>query len=420
MLPHVVIIGGGFGGLSAARTLRNADVRVTLIDRRNHHVFQPLLYQVATATLSPSDIAAPIRWILRRISNVRVLLADASRIDVNARRVELSDGAALDYDWLIVASGSSHAYFGHSDWEPNAPGLKTLEDAIAIRRRILIAFERAEREEDARRERELLTFVIVGGGPTGVELAGTLAEIARQTLRDDFKSIDTARARVVLVEAGPTILPTFPEKLRNAARRSLQRLGIEVREATAVTSVDAHGVMAGSERIDAGTVLWAAGVAASSLVKTLGVTLDRAGRVIVEPDLSIPGHPEVFVVGDAAAFLHQGGKLLPGVAQAAMQGARHAAQTIQRRLRGEPPTPFVYRDLGSMAIVGRRAAISDLGWIRLSGALAWMAWLFLHIFMLIGFRNRMVVLFEWAVAYFTFQRGARLITGESKPGSSQT
>jgi NADH:quinone reductase (non-electrogenic) len=420
MLPHVVIIGGGFGGLSAARTLRNADVRVTLIDRRNHHVFQPLLYQVATATLSPSDIAAPIRWILRRISNVRVLLADASRIDVNARRVELSDGAALDYDWLIVASGSSHAYFGHSDWEPNAPGLKTLEDAIAIRRRILIAFERAEREEDARRERELLTFVIVGGGPTGVELAGTLAEIARQTLRDDFKSIDTARARVVLVEAGPTILPTFPEKLRNAARRSLQRLGIEVREATAVTSVDAHGVMAGSERIDAGTVLWAAGVAASSLVKTLGVTLDRAGRVIVEPDLSIPGHPEVFAVGDAAAFLHQGGKLLPGVAQAAMQGARHAAQTIQRRLRGEPPTPFVYRDLGSMAIVGRRAAISDLGWIRLSGALAWMAWLFLHIFMLIGFRNRMVVLFEWAVAYFTFQRGARLITGESKPGSSQT
>jgi NADH dehydrogenase len=420
VLPHVVIIGGGFGGLSAARTLRNTDVRVTLIDRRNHHVFQPLLYQVATATLSPGDIAAPIRWILRRISNVRVLLADASRIDVNARRVELSDGGALDYDWLIVASGSSHAYFGHSDWEPNAPGLKTLEDAIAIRRRILIAFERAEREEDARRERELLTFVIVGGGPTGVELAGTLAEIARQTLRDDFRSIDTARARIVLVEAGPTILPTFPEKLRNAARRSLQRLGIEVREATAVTSVDAHGVMAGSERIDAGTVLWAAGVAASSLVKTLGVALDRAGRVIVEPDLSIPGHPEVFVVGDAAAFLHQGGKLLPGVAQTAMQGARHAAQTIQRRLRGEPPTPFVYRDLGSMAIVGRRAAISDLGWIRLSGALAWMAWLFLHIFMLIGFRNRIVVVFEWAVAYFTFQRGARLITGDSKPGSSQT
>jgi len=419
VLPHVVIIGGGFGGLSAAQTLRNADVRVTLIDRRNHHVFQPLLYQVATATLSPGDIAAPIRWILRRASNVRVLLADAARIDVHARRVELTDGTSLDYDWLIVATGSSHAYFGHPDWEPNAPGLKTLEDAIAIRRRILIAFERAEREEDERRQRELLTFVIVGGGPTGVELAGTLAEIARQTLRDEFHSIDTARARIVLIEAGPTILQTFPEKLRNAARRSLQRLGIEVREGTAVTAVDARGVMAGAERVDAGTVLWAAGVAASSLVKTLGVPLDRAGRVIVEPDLSVPGHPEVFVVGDAAA-LHQGGKLLPGVAQTAMQGARHAAKTILRRLRGEPAKPFVYRDLGSMAIVGRRAAISDLGWVRFSGVLAWLAWLFLHIFMLIGFRNRVVVLFEWAVAYFTFQRGARLITGETKPGTGQS
>jgi NADH dehydrogenase len=414
VLPHVVIIGGGFGGLSAAKALRNADVRVTLIDRRNHHVFQPLLYQVATATLSPGDIAAPIRWILRRVSNVRVLLADAARIDVQARRIELTDGGALDYDWLIVATGSSHAYFGHTDWEPDAPGLKTLEDAIAIRRRILIAFERAEREEDARRQREFLTFVIVGGGPTGVELAGTLAEIARQTLRDEFKSIDTARARIVLVEAGPTILQTFPETLRNAARRSLQRLGIEVREGTAVTAVDAHGVMAGAERIDAGTVLWAAGVAASALVKTLGVPLDRAGRVIVEPDLSIPGHPEVFVVGDAAAFLDRGGKLLPGVAQTAMQGARHAARTILRRLQGQPPTPFVYRDLGSMAIIGRRAAISDLGWARFSGVLAWLAWLFLHIFMLIGFRNRVVVLFEWAMAYLTFQRGARLITGATK------
>jgi NADH dehydrogenase len=416
VLPHVVIIGGGFGGLAAARTLRHADVRVTLLDRRNHHVFQPLLYQVATATLSPSDIAAPIRWILRHVSNVRVLLAEASRIDVNARRVGLTDGIALDYDWLIVATGSRHAYFGHPDWEPNAPGLKTLDDAVAIRRRILIAFERAEREEDAGRRRELLTFVIVGGGPTGVELAGTLAEIARQTLRDEFQSIDTARARIVLVEAGPTILPTFPETLRNAARRSLQRLGIEVREGTAVTAVDARGVMAGSDRIDAGTVLWAAGVAASSLVATLGVPLDRAGRVIVEPDLSIPGHPEVFVVGDAAAFLHQGGQLLPGVAQTAMQGARHAARTILRRLRGERSQPFVYRDLGSMAIVGRRAAISDLGWLKFSGVLAWLAWLFLHIFMLIGFRNRVVVLLQWAIAYFTFQRGARLITGESKPG----
>jgi NADH dehydrogenase len=413
VVPHIVIIGGGFGGLSAARALRHADVRVTLIDRRNHHVFQPLLYQVATATLSPGDIAAPIRWILRSIRNVRVLLANATRIDVAAKRIELADGPSLDYDWLIIATGSKHAYFGHDDWEPNAPGLKTLEDAIAIRRRILIAFERAEREEDTRRQRNLLTFVIVGGGPTGVELAGTLAEIARQTLRDEFQTIDTTRARILLVEAGPTILQTFPEKLRNAARASLVRLGIEVREGVAVTAVDPHGVMVGSERVDAGTVLWAAGVAASSVVKTLAVPLDRAGRVIVEPDLSIPGHPEVFVVGDAAAAMNDG-KLLPGVAQTAMQGARHAAKNILRRLKGQPTTPFVYRDLGSMAIIGRRSAISDLGWIRLSGAPAWFAWLFLHIFMLIGFRNRVVVLFEWAMAYFTFQRGARLITGDTR------
>ena len=413
MTPHIVIIGGGFGGLSAARALRHADVRVTLIDRRNHHVFQPLLYQVATATLSPGDIAAPIRWILRSIRNVRVLLANATRIDVAARRIEVSDGSALDYDWLIIATGSKHAYFGHTDWEPNAPGLKTLEDAIAIRRRILIAFERAEREEDTLRQGQLLTFVIVGGGPTGVELAGTLAEIARQTLRDEFRTIDTTRARILLVEAGPTILQTFPENLRNAARASLVKLGIEVREGVAVTGVDSHGVMIGSERVDAGTVLWAAGVAASSVVKTLGVPLDRAGRVIVEPDLSIPGHPEVFVVGDAAAAMNDG-KLLPGVAQTAMQGARHAAKNILRRLKGEPSTPFVYRDLGSMAIIGRRAAISDLGWLKLSGAMAWFAWLFLHIFMLIGFRNRVVVLFEWAMAYFTFQRGARLITGDTR------
>ena len=413
MTPHIVIIGGGFGGLSAARALRNADVRVTLIDRRNHHVFQPLLYQVATATLSPGDIAAPIRWILRSLKNVRVLLANATRIDTAARRIELSDGGTLDYDWLIIATGSKHAYFGHNDWEPNAPGLKTLEDAIAIRRRILIAFERAEREEDTQRQRQLLTFVIVGGGPTGVELAGTLAEIARQTLRDEFRTIDTTRARILLVEAGPTILQTFPENLRNAARASLVKLGIEVREGVAVTGVDAHGVMIGSERVDAGTVLWAAGVAASSVVKTLGVPLDRAGRVIVEPDLSIPGHPEVFVAGDAAAAMNDG-KLLPGVAQTAMQGARHAAKNILRRLEGQPSTPFIYRDLGSMAIIGRRSAISDLGWIKLSGAMAWFAWLFLHIFMLIGFRNRVVVLFEWALAYFTFQRGARLITGDTR------
>jgi NADH dehydrogenase len=412
--PHVVIIGGGFGGLSAARRLRREDVRVTLIDRKNHHVFQPLLYQVATATLSPGDIAAPIRWILRRVSNVRVLMAEAQRIDVNARRIELTDGGTLDYDYLIVASGSRHAYFGHGDWEENAPGLKTLEDAIHIRRRILVAFERAERETNPARQRELLTFVLVGGGPTGVELAGTLAEIARQTLRDEFRSVDTSRARIVLIEAGPSILATFPEPLRTAARRSLERLGVDVREGIAVTTVDSRGVtMASGERLDAGTVIWSAGVAASPLVATLGVARDRAGRALVEPDLSILGHQEVFVVGDAAAFLHQGGTPLPGVAQTAMQGAAHAAANIVRLIDGQPTRPFVYKNLGNMAIVGRGSAVADLPWARLTGPIGWLSWLFLHIAMLIGFRNRVVVLFEWAMAYFTFQRGARLITEEA-------
>jgi NADH:quinone reductase (non-electrogenic) len=413
-MPHIVIIGGGFGGLSAARRLQREDVQVTLLDRKNHHVFQPLLYQVATATLSPGDIAAPIRWILRRVRNVRVLMGEARRIDVNARRVELADGGALDYDYLIVASGSRHAYFGHGEWEQDAPGLKTLEDAIAIRRRLLVAFERAEREIDATRQRQLLTFVLVGGGPTGVELAGTLAEIARQTLRDEFRSIDTSRARIVLIEGGPSILATFPEPLRAAARRSLEKLGVEVREHTVVTGVDAHGVTcATGERLDAGTVVWAAGVAASPLAATLGAPIDRAGRVIVEPDLSIPGHPEVFVVGDAAAFLHQGGTPLPGVAQTAMQGATHAAGNIMRLIRNQPTVPFVYKNLGNMAIVGRGSAVADLPWAQFSGLVGWLAWLFLHIVMLIGFRNRVVVLFEWAMAFFTFQRGARLITGES-------
>jgi len=409
----VVIIGGGFGGLSAAKRLRSADVQVTLLDRKNHHVFQPLLYQVATATLSPGDIAAPIRWILRRVQNVRVLMTEATRIDVAAKRVEVADGGSLPYDYLIVASGSRHAYFGHGDWEANAPGLKTLEDAIAIRRRILLAFERAERESDPARQRQLLTFVLIGGGPTGVELAGTLAEIARQTLRDDFRSIDTSRARIVLIEAGHSILATFPEPLQKSARRSLERLGVEVHEGIAVTSVDDHGVTYGAGlRIEAGTVVWSAGVAASPLVATLGVPLDRAGRVIVEPDLSIPGHPEVFVVGDASAFLHQYPKGLPGVAQTAIQGAKHAAANILRRIDGQPTTQFVYKNLGNMAIVGRLSAVADLPWARLSGAIGWLSWLFLHIVMLIGFRNRIVVLVEWAMAFFTFQRGARLITGE--------
>jgi NADH dehydrogenase len=411
---RVVIIGGGFGGLSAAKVLRNREgVHVTLLDRRNHHVFQPLLYQVATATLSAGDIAAPIRWVLRKARNLRVLLGEASRIDVVRRRVELTDGAAIEYDYLIVATGSSHAYFGHPEWERFAPGLKTLEDAFEIRRRVLLAFEHAERETDPVRQQELLTFVLVGGGPTGVELAGTLAEIARQTLRDEFRSIDTGKARIVLVEAGPTILPTFPEKLRDAARRSLRRLGIDVREGSRVTNIDARGVTIDrAERLTAGTVVWAAGVAASPLVATLGAPLDGAGRVKVEPDLSIPGHPEVFVAGDAAA-VHQGGRLLPGVAQTAMQGAAHAARTILGRMKGKPSTPFVYRDLGNMAIIGRGSAITDLNWARYSGVIAWFSWLFLHIFMLIGFRNRLVVLLEWAVAYLTFQRNVRLITEPS-------
>jgi NADH dehydrogenase len=407
---HVVIIGGGFAGLSASKALRGRDVRVTVLDRRNHHVFQPLLYQVATATLSPGDIAAPIRWILRHAANERVILGEAARIDVGERLVHLADGATLGYDYLIVGTGSSHAYFGHPEWAPHAPGLKTLEDALHIRRRILLAFERAERETDPARQEELLTFVLVGGGPTGVELAGTLAEIARQTLRHEFRSIDTARTRIILVEAGPTILPAFPEKLRDAARASLRKLRVEVREHTAVTHIDAHGVMFGGERLDAGTVLWAAGVAASPLVATLGAPLDRAGRAIVEEDLSIPGHREVFVVGDAAAFLHQGGAALPGVAQTAMQQAAHAAGNIVRDIQGKRPLPFAYRDFGSMAIIGRGSAIADLGPLRFSGPLAWLAWLFLHIFMLIGFRNRLVVLLQWAGAYFTFQRSVRLIT----------
>jgi NADH dehydrogenase len=411
----VVVIGGGFGGLAAVKILRHERLRVTLLDRHNYHLFQPLLYQVATATLSPGDIASPIRWIFRHAANVRVLLADARAIDVAAREVRLDEGTPIQYDSLIVATGSSHSYFGHDEWARHASGLKTLEDALEIRRRILLAFERAERETDPARRQALLTFVLVGGGPTGVELAGTLAEIARQTLRDEFRSIDTRRARIVLVEAGETILPSFPPKLRNAARASLTRLGVEVLERTTVTAVDEHGVRyGGTDRLSAGTVLWTAGVTASPLVRSLGVPLDRAGRVIVEPDLSIPGHPDVFVVGDAAVFHHQGGTPLPGVAQVAIQQAAHAARTIVNRQRGMTSTPFVFHDKGSMAIVGRRSGLTDLGWIAFSGTLGWLAWLFLHIFMLIGFRNRLAVLLQWSVAYFTYQRSVRLITYQQR------
>ena len=418
--PHVVIVGGGFGGLKAAQTLRGKPVRVTLIDRRNHHVFQPLLYQVATAGLSPAEIGAPIRWILRHARNVRVLLGEVTGVELAARRVLPVDSPPIDYDYLILAPGSRHAYFGHPEWEPYAPGLKTLEDGIAIRRRVLLAFERAEREPDAARRDELLTFVMVGGGPTGVELAGTLAEIARHTLRHEFRAIDTTRARIVIIEAGPSILSTFPETLRDAARRSITDLGIEVRESTRVVGIDAHGVDVQAaegavERIVAGTVVWAAGVRASPLLQTLETPLDGAGRVIVNPDLSVPGHAEVWVAGDAAHVQQADGKLLPGVVQPAVQGAAHAARMILRRIAGQPPEPFGYRDLGNMAIVGRGSAIADLGWVHLTGVIGWLAWLFLHILKLIGFRNRLVVLIGWAAAYLTYQRSARLITNEPPP-----
>ena len=407
--PHVVIVGGGFGGLNAAKALRKAPVRVTIIDRHNHHLFQPLLYQVATATLSPGDIASPIRWILRHARNTRVLLGDVRAVDLTARRLSLVDGEVVEYGYLIVAIGTSHTYFGHDEWAANAPGLKTLEDALAIRRRILVAFEHAERETDPARQQRLLTFVLIGGGPTGVELAGTLAEIARQ-MRAEFRNIDTSATRIIVVEAGPTILSSFAPKLRDAARRSLQRLRVEVRENTRVTGVDAHGVVLGSEHLDAATVLWTAGVAASAVTATLGVPRDRAGRVIVERDLSVPGHPEAFVIGDASAFVDAAGNPLPGVAQVAMQGGVHAARTILRRIEGKPSREFSYNDRGSMAIIGRGSAIADIRGLRFSGPLAWLAWLFLHIFELIGFRNRLVVMIEWAAAYVTLQRSVRLIT----------
>jgi len=411
--PHVVIVGGGFGGLAAAKVLSRGPVRVTLVDRHNHHLFQPLLYQVATATLSPGDIASPIRWILRRARNVQVLLGDVRAVDARARHVRLDDDSTIEYDYLIVATGASHTYFGHDEWAKDAPGLKTLEDALAIRRRILVAFERAERESDAAMRQRLLTFVLVGGGPTGVELAGTLAEIARQTRRE-FRNIDTRTTRIVVVEAGPTILRTFAPTLRDAARRSLRGLRVEVRENTRVTGVDADGVWLGEERLAAETILWTAGVGASPLVATLGVSLDRAGRVSVDRDLSVPGHPDVFVVGDAAALLGTNGHQLPGVAQVAMQGGTHAARTILDRIAGKPARAFLYRDKGNMAIIGRGSAIADIRGLRFSGPIAWLAWLFLHIFELIGFRNRLVVMVEWAVAYITLQRSVRLITYQDR------
>ena len=387
-------------------------MRVTLVDRHNYHLFQPLLYQVATAGLSPGDIAQPIRNILRRSPNIAVVLAEATTVDPQARRVVLADGV-LAYDYLILAAGTSHAYFGHDDWRPSAPGLKDLDDALEIRRRVLLALEAAEREADEARRRAWLTFVIVGGGPTGVELAGTLAEIARHALREDFRRIDPEQARILLLEAGPRVLSGFAASLSGAAARHLARLGVEVRTGTAVTRIAPGVVEAGPTRIAAETVLWAAGVTASPLAQTLGVPLDRAGRVLVEPDLSIPGHSEVFVIGDLAAFLHQGGRSLPGMAPVAIQMGRQAAGNILRAARGEPTHPFRYRDKGMMATIGRHAAVVQIGAIQVNGFGAWLLWLVIHIVFLIGFRNRVLVLIEWAWAYVTFNRGVRLITGHS-------
>ena len=418
MTPRVVIVGGGFGGLYAARALRKAPVQITLLDRRNHHLFQPLLYQVATAALSPAHIAVALRRVLRNQRNVEVVLGEATALDLKARKVVLRDGA-LDYDYLVVATGATHSYFGHGEWEAFAPGLKTLEDAVEIRRRVLLAYELAERETDPTRRAALLTFVVVGAGPTGVELAGALAEIARHVLARDFRHIDPASARVVLVEAGSRVLPAFAPELSEAARRRLERMGVQVLLGRPVTGIDAGGVSMGKERIEAGCVLWGAGVQASPLAATLGAPLDRAGRVLVEPDLSVPGAPDAFVIGDLAAAKAPDGKPVPGVAPAAIQGGRHVARSIERLLRGEKPEPFRYQDKGSLATIGRASAVAEIGGLKTEGFFAWVVWLLVHVLTLIGFRNRFVVLAEWAAVYLRYERGARLITGGPPPGEKK-
>jgi len=409
-VPHVVILGGGFGGLWATRALASAPVRITLVDRTNHHLFQPLLYQVATAGLSAPDIAAPLRHILRKQRNVTVLLGEARAIDASARRVSLGDGE-LAYDYLIVATGATHAYFGHDDWAAHAPGLKTLDDALAIRRRVLTAFEAAEREDDPAARKAWLNFVVIGAGPTGVELAGTLAEIARHTLPREFRRCDPRDAQIHLLEAGPRVLAAMPEALSASARRQLERLGVIVHTGQAVTAIDALGVSLGPTRIESSSVIWAAGVAASPLGEQLGAPLDRAGRVEVQPDLSLANHPEVFVVGDLARVLRPDGRTVPGVAPSAKQMGAHVAGVIRARLRGAPGRPFRYRDFGNLATIGRMAAVVDLGRLRFAGVLAWWFWLAAHIVFLIGFRNRIVVLIDWAWAYWSYQRNARIIVG---------
>lgn len=415
--PRVVILGAGFGGLSAAKALKDAPCDVVVIDRRNYHLFQPLLYQVATAALSPAEIASPIRSILSRQRNARVLMARVTGIDTPGKRVLLEGGGAEPYDHLVVATGARHAYFGHNQWEQFAPGLKKIDDATDIRRRVLLAFERAESTEDLEERRALLTFVVIGGGATGVEMAGAIAELGHWALADDFRAIDPTQARIVLIEAGPRLLPAFPPELSEHARQALVKLGVEVQLGRAVEQCDATGVALGGERIAARTIVWAAGVQASPAAKWLKCEKDRAGRVLVADDLSVPGHPDIFVVGDTAAVNGPDGKPVPGIAPAAKQMGAYAARVIAARLAGKPqPPPFRYAHAGSLATIGRSAAIADFGWIRLKGRLAWWLWGVAHIYFLIDFRSRFVVALQWLWSYLTYRRGARLITGGEGEG----
>ncbi|WP_099559074.1 NAD(P)/FAD-dependent oxidoreductase [Hartmannibacter diazotrophicus] len=412
--PRVVILGAGFGGLNAAMALADAPVDITIVDRRNHHLFQPLLYQVATAGLSPAQIATPIRRVLAAQKNVTVLMETARAIDPKLRTVTTCT-REIDYDYLIVAMGARHAYFGHDEWEKTAPGLKTIADATDIRARILTAFEKAEARQDPAGRAALMTFIVVGGGPTGVEMSGAIAELARQAIVRDFRNISPETARIVLVEAGPRLLPSFPETLSAAAARQLEKIGVEVRLGASVIACDEGGVtLAGDARIDAATVLWCAGVMASPAASWLAVPSDRAGRVIVNPDLSVPQYPEIFVIGDTAAVLAADGRPVPGVAPAAKQMGRHAAVAIRSKLAGWPSQPFRYRDFGNLATIGRKAAVADLGRIRLSGFAAWLLWSLAHLWFLVGYRNRLVVFLDWAFAYIAFERGARLITERSE------